>query len=65
MSESFEDVLAVNAAWDVVLDALLADEPDAAVRLVVGRRRAANTQRALEALGAEAAAELRALRESL
>jgi hypothetical protein len=63
MNESFEDVLTANRFEDVVMDALLGDGPDATVRLAVGRRRAANTQRALEALGAEAEAELRALRE--
>jgi hypothetical protein len=64
MSESFEDVLTANRGEDVVLEALMGD-PDATVRLAVGRRREANTQRALDALGAEAAAELRALPESL
>lgn len=65
MSESFEDVLAANRAEDVVMDALLEDGPDATVRLAVARRQAGNIERALEALAAEAAAELRALLESL
>ncbi len=58
MNESFEDVLAANRAEDVVMDAL-GDGPDITVRLAVGRRRAANTQRALDALEAEGAEALR------
>jgi hypothetical protein len=58
MTESFQDVLTANRAEDVVLEALMGD-PDATVRLAVGRRRAANLNRALLALEAEGAEALR------